>query len=74
MGSRIAQPRDYERIIEVVDYWWGRPVQASLPRAVTAPGNHGSIRFHQRLGFDVSAPVPDYNGAGRSKVIFTRIL
>ncbi|MDQ2884240.1 MAG: GNAT family N-acetyltransferase [Actinomycetota bacterium] len=43
-------------------------------RAVTAPGNEGSIRFHRRLGFDVSAPVPNYNGAGRPMVIFTRAL
>jgi len=43
-------------------------------RAVTAPGNEGSIRFHQRLGFDVSAPMPSYNGARQTKVIFTRSL
>jgi len=144
--SRVARPTDYDRIVAVIDDWWGRPVRASLPRlfldhfwatsrvaedgyglagflvafvspsapelaylhfvgvrpdhrrsglggalyreflayassvgcrearAVTAPGNEGSIRFHQRLGFDVSAPIPDYNGAGRSMVIFTRSL
>jgi hypothetical protein len=43
-------------------------------RAVTAPGNDGSIRFHQRLGFDVSAPMPSYNGSEQAKVIFTRSL
>jgi ribosomal protein S18 acetylase RimI-like enzyme len=41
-------------------------------RAITAPGNAGSIRFHQRLGFDVTGPVADYNGPGRSMVIFRR--
>jgi GNAT superfamily N-acetyltransferase len=138
--SRVARPQDYDRIVAVVDDWWGRPVRASLPRlfldhfwatsrvaedeyglagflvafvspsqpelaylhfvgvrpdhrrsglgralygeflayassvgcreacAVTAPGNEGSIRFHQRLGFDVSAPIFDYNGAGWAMV------
>ena len=43
-------------------------------RAVTASGNEGSIRFHQRLGFDVSAPMPNYNGVGRAMVTFARSL
>lgn len=43
-------------------------------RAVTASGNEGSIRFHQRLGFDVSAPIPNYYGVGRAMVTFTRSL
>jgi L-amino acid N-acyltransferase YncA len=43
-------------------------------RAITAPGNAGSIRFHQRLGFEVSGPVPDYNGTGRPMVTFRRQL
>ncbi len=34
-------------------------------RAITAPGNTGSIRFHKGLGFTVSGPVADYNGPGR---------
>ncbi|MFY9806593.1 MAG: GNAT family N-acetyltransferase [Pseudonocardiaceae bacterium] len=144
--SRVAGPQDYDRIVEVIDDWWGRPVRAALPRlfldhfwatsrvaddenglagflvafvspsqpelaylhflgvrpdrrrhglaaslygeflayassvgcrqarAVTAPRNEGSIRFHQRLGFDVSAPMPNYNGAGQAKVTFTRFL
>jgi len=43
-------------------------------RAITAPGNTGSIRFHQGLGFEVSEPVPDYNGTGRPMVAFRRRL
>ncbi|MDQ2729984.1 MAG: GNAT family N-acetyltransferase [Actinomycetota bacterium] len=39
-------------------------------RAITAPSNTGSIRFHQGLGFTVSEPVADYNGLGRAMVIF----
>jgi ribosomal protein S18 acetylase RimI-like enzyme len=43
-------------------------------RAITAPGNAGSIRFHHRLGFEVSEPVADYNGTGRPMVAFRRRL
>jgi ribosomal protein S18 acetylase RimI-like enzyme len=42
--------------------------------AITATGNIGSIRFHRRLGFTVSEPVPDYNGPGRPMVTFSRHL
>ena len=42
--------------------------------AVTAPGNTGSISFHESLGFTVTGPVPDYNGPGRESIAFERIL
>jgi predicted GNAT superfamily acetyltransferase len=29
---RTAEPADYDRIIAVVDDWWGRPVRHALPR------------------------------------------
>jgi predicted GNAT superfamily acetyltransferase len=29
---RAADPGDYDRIVAVVDDWWGRPVQHALPR------------------------------------------
>ena len=29
---RAADPADYDRIIAVVDEWWGRPVEHALPR------------------------------------------
>jgi len=40
--------------------------------AITAPGNAGSIRFHRSLGFEVGNPLPDYNGADRPMVTFSR--
>lgn len=43
-------------------------------RAVTSPGNTGSIRFHQGLGFSASEPVADYNGPARPAVVFRRSL
>ena len=39
-------------------------------RAITSPGNHGSIRFHAALGFTVAGPVPGYNGPGRDMMTF----
>ncbi|WP_329086227.1 GNAT family N-acetyltransferase [Actinomadura citrea] len=29
---RPAEPDDYDRIVGVVDDWWGRPIRAILPR------------------------------------------
>jgi ribosomal protein S18 acetylase RimI-like enzyme len=42
--------------------------------AITAPGNAGSISFHESLGFTVTGPVPDYNGPGRESIVFERTL
>jgi len=43
-------------------------------RAITAPANGGSIRFHERLGFVASEPLADYNGPGNLMVTFRRQL
>jgi ribosomal protein S18 acetylase RimI-like enzyme len=52
-------------------------------RAVTAPVNQGSVRFHQRMGFDIEpadteaggSPVAaDYDGSGQDRVRFVKIL
>ena len=32
IGVRTAKPTDYDRIVAVVDDWWGRPVRQVLPR------------------------------------------
>jgi hypothetical protein len=31
-GVRGARPEDYDRIVALIDRWWGRPVSSSLPR------------------------------------------
>jgi GNAT superfamily N-acetyltransferase len=31
-GVRGARPEDYDRIVALIDHWWGRPVSSSLPR------------------------------------------
>lgn len=56
----------YEQFIE-------RAKQAGAERikAITTVGNDGSVRFHEALGFEVSED-PDYAGAGRSRVVFTK--
>lgn len=54
-----------------------------LARAVTAPVNHGSVRFHQRMGFDIEpgdaeadgVPVTTgYDGDGHNRVRFVKNL
>jgi GNAT superfamily N-acetyltransferase len=42
-------------------------------KAITSPGNAGSIAFHRSLGFDVKI-VEDYNGPGQARVVFHRLL
>jgi GNAT superfamily N-acetyltransferase len=42
-------------------------------KAITTPGNEGSIRFHVALGWDAQE-VEDYAGAGRRRVVFTKRL
>ena len=42
--------------------------------AITAPQNAGSIAFHTAMGFTVTPPIPDYDGAGSAKVLFQRSL
>jgi ribosomal protein S18 acetylase RimI-like enzyme len=45
-----------------------------LVTAITAPRNAGSIAFHTAMGFTVTPPIPDYDGAGSAKVFFQRRL
>jgi GNAT superfamily N-acetyltransferase len=42
-------------------------------KAITTPGNEGSIRFHVALGWNV-LEVDDYAGPGRRRIVFTRPL
>jgi ribosomal protein S18 acetylase RimI-like enzyme len=42
--------------------------------AITAPQNAGSIAFHTAMGFTVTPPIPDYDGADSPKVLFERRL
>jgi ribosomal protein S18 acetylase RimI-like enzyme len=40
-------------------------------QAITSPLNEGSIAFHRSVGFSVSEPIPDYDGPGLERVVFT---
>ena len=51
-----------------------RAVGRTEVHAVTSPVNVGSIAFHRSLGFSVSDPIADYDGAGADRVVFSRSL
>jgi ribosomal protein S18 acetylase RimI-like enzyme len=40
-------------------------------KAITTPGNEGSIRFHLALGWKLQE-VDDYAGPGRRRIVFTK--
>jgi len=42
-------------------------------KAITTPGNEGSIRFHVALGWRVQE-IDDYAGPGRRRIVFTKTL
>jgi GNAT superfamily N-acetyltransferase len=42
-------------------------------KAITTPGNEGSIRFHVALGWNIQ-DVEDYAGPGRRRIVFTKPL
>jgi ribosomal protein S18 acetylase RimI-like enzyme len=42
-------------------------------KAITTPGNEGSIRFHVALGWRVQE-IDDYAGPGRRRIVFTKPL
>lgn len=46
---------------------------ASAIKAITSPGNEGSVEFHRALGFQIEE-VSDYAGPGRARFVFTRAL
>jgi ribosomal protein S18 acetylase RimI-like enzyme len=51
-----------------------RDNQRTLVRCVTSPKNEGSIRFHERMGFEIERVADDYDGSGESRVLFVRRL
>jgi hypothetical protein len=42
-------------------------------KAITTPGNEGSIRFHVAVGWRVQE-IDDYAGPGRRRIVFTKQL
>jgi GNAT superfamily N-acetyltransferase len=68
----------YERFFEAV-----RARGCDRVRAVTSPVNHGSVAFHQRMGFDIEpgeagadgiAVAAGYDGEGQDRVRFVKHL
>ena len=50
-----------------------RAARCTRMKAITTPGNEGSIRFHLALGWAVDE-IEDYAGPGRRRVVFTKLL
>jgi ribosomal protein S18 acetylase RimI-like enzyme len=50
-----------------------RAAECVRMKAITTPGNEGSIRFHVALGWNVQE-VDDYAGPGRRRIVFTKPL
>jgi predicted GNAT superfamily acetyltransferase len=76
---RTAEAADYDRIIAVVDDWWGRPLRHILPRlfldhfhATSFVAEHGGDLAGFLIGF--LSPVPDYDGPASAKMLFERRL
>jgi GNAT superfamily N-acetyltransferase len=45
--------------------------RATSFKAITTPGNAGSIAFHRALGFEATV-VPDYSGPGADRVVLLK--
>ncbi len=50
-----------------------RAAGATALKAITTPGNQGSVEFHRALGYAVTLEA-DYAGAGRARHVFRRDL
>jgi GNAT superfamily N-acetyltransferase len=58
----------YDRFVEEC-----REARCTRMKAITTPGNEGSIRFHVALGWSVN-DIEDYAGPGRRRIVFTKSL
>lgn len=47
---------------------------ATALKALTSPGNTGSVAFHRRIGFTQMTLAADYAGSGRPRIIMRRPL
>ncbi|MEV6035886.1 GNAT family N-acetyltransferase [Nonomuraea sp. NPDC052116] len=57
----------YERFFDLA-----RRHDRRVVKAITSSVNQTSMAFHRRMGFEVSEPVPGYNGPGTALVTFRR--
>jgi ribosomal protein S18 acetylase RimI-like enzyme len=72
--SPAVRSRGYGRLLYEEFFRRARADGRSTVAAITAPENVASAAFHRALGFSVSGPVDDYNGPGRSMLVFERDL
>jgi ribosomal protein S18 acetylase RimI-like enzyme len=59
----------YERFFDAA-----RTAGRTSVHCVTSPGNTASIAFHTRVGFEIEAEVPGYDGSGESRVLLAKTL
>jgi ribosomal protein S18 acetylase RimI-like enzyme len=59
----------YARFFEAV-----HPLGRTVVRAVTSPGNVGSVEFHRRMGFEVERVAENYDGLGGDRVLLVKRL
>jgi ribosomal protein S18 acetylase RimI-like enzyme len=59
----------YERFFEEA-----RANGRTLVRCVTSPLNHGSLAFHQALGFEIERIAADYDGPGEDRALLVKRL
>jgi signal transduction histidine kinase len=60
-------PAEYRATLEAIQ------LSALRMKAITTPGNQGSLEFHRALGYRVEM-VPNYAGPGRDRYVFAREL
>ena len=72
--SPLARKRGLARILYGQFFEIARSHDRHTVKAITSPVNQASISFHQRLGFTVTGPVPDYNGPGHDLITFERAI
>jgi GNAT superfamily N-acetyltransferase len=75
----LVAVRDDARGLGLARRLYGTFTEAALAsgavalKAITSPGNDGSLDFHRALGFTLT-PVSDYGGTGRPRVVMRKDL
>lgn len=72
--SPAVRGRGYASLLYEEFFRLARSDGRTVVSAITAVANTGSVAFHRALGFTVTGPVDDYNGPGRSMLVFERAL
>lgn len=69
-----ARHRGLGRVMYEAFFALARADDRRVVSAYTSPRNTTSVAFHRSMGFSVTWPVADYNGPGRDRILFERLL